>query len=42
MIELLGPQQTGKGLPLHETLVSGELGGMHGIVECIGFRDAVR
>src|SRR5262249_28034588 len=40
IIELLGPQQTGKGLPLHETLISGELGGMHGIIELIGFHDA--
>src|SRR6516225_5253281 len=40
MIELLGPQQTGKGLPLHETLIDGELGRMYGVVERIGFRDA--
>src|SRR5215475_5741326 len=38
VIELLGPQQTGKGLPLHETLISGELSGMHGLIESIGFR----
>src|SRR5262245_58643198 len=40
VIELLGPQQTGKGLPLHKTLISGELGGMHGIIERIGFHNA--
>src|SRR5262245_22058685 len=40
VIELLGPQQTGKGLPLHETLISGELSGMHGLIERIGFRGA--
>src|SRR5215510_10971995 len=40
VIELLGPQQTSKGLPLHETLISGELGGMHGLIERIGFRGA--
>ena len=39
--ELLGPQQTGKGLPLHEPFVSGELGGMHGIIKFIRFRDAL-
>src|SRR5882724_7874757 len=40
MIELLGPQQTGKSLPLHRTLINGELAGVHGIIEFIGLRYA--
>src|SRR5215510_6470554 len=37
VIELLGPQQTSKDLPLHETLISGKLSGMHGLIERLGF-----
>src|SRR4029077_17261311 len=39
--ELLGPRQTGKRLPPHRMLVSGELGRMHSVIELIGFSDTL-
>src|SRR5262249_24940176 len=40
VIELLGPEQTCKSLPLHESLVQAESGGMDRGIEGIGLRNA--